>query len=121
MKHTSLSAVEEPPLRWEEFMRVEMRVGTVLSAEVFKEARKPAYKLLIDFGPYGQRKSSAQLTQRYQPEDLVGRQVVAVLNFPPKQIATLRSECLVLGAVGEGNEVTILSPNLPVANGLRIG
>ncbi len=101
-------------------MKVDIRVGTVVSAEVFTAARKPAYKLVIDFGPLGTRKSSAQITRLYTPEDIIGRQVVAVVNFPPKQIATLRSECLVLGAV-DGEEVTLLTPDKQTANGLRIG
>lgn len=108
-------------LTWKEFMHVEMRIGTILSAEVFKEVRNPAYRMIIDFGPYGKRKTSAQLTQLYQPEDLIGKQIVGVLNFPPKQIATLRSECLILGALGKNQEVTILNPERPVPNGLRIG
>ena len=107
-------------LTWGEFMKVDIRVGTIVSAEVFKEARKPAYKLVIDFGSLGIRKSSAQITRLYAPEELIGKQVVAVVNFPPKQIATIRSECLVLGAVN-GDEVTLLSADKPVANGLRIG
>ncbi len=107
-------------LTWDEFMKVDIRVGTIVSAEVFKEARKPAYKLVIDFGSLGIRKSSAQITRLYAPEELIGKQVVAVVNFPPKQIATIRSECLVLGAVN-GDEVTLLSADKPVANGLRIG
>src|SRR5690606_4580075 len=75
-------------LSWDDFQKVEMRVGTILSAEVFKGARSPAYKMVLDFGDLGTRKTSAQLTTLYQPENLVGRQVVAVINFPPKQIAT---------------------------------
>ncbi len=109
-----------PHLTWAEFMNVDIRVGTILHAEPFKEARKPAYKLIVDFGGLGQRKSSAQITKRYAPEDLPGKQVVAVVNFPPKQIATMRSECLVLGVV-DGDAVTLLSPDKPVPNGLRIG
>ncbi len=107
-------------LSWDDFMKVEIRVGTVISAEVFTAARKPAYKLVIDFGPLGTRKSSAQITRLYTPEDIIGKQVVAVVNFPPKQIATLRSECLVLGAV-DGEEVTLLTPNKQTTNGLRVG
>lgn len=108
-------------LTWDEFSRVEMYVGTVVSAELFKEVRNPAYKLQIDFGDLGMRKSSAQITDLYQPEDLVGKQVVAVLSFPPKQIATIMSECLVLGAVGNDKVVTLLKPERPVSNGTRIG
>lgn len=105
---------------WNDFEKIDMRVGTIVSAEVFAEARKPAYKLRIDFGEaIGTRKSSAQVTDFYRPEELVGKQVVAVVNFPPKQIGPLRSECLVLGAVGDGG-VTLLHPGLPVADGTRI-
>ncbi|OAV44640.1 tRNA-binding protein [Lewinella sp. 4G2] len=109
------------PLSWAEFERVEMRVGTVLSAKPFPEARNPSYQLRIDFGSeIGERKTSAQITDRYLPEDLVGRQVVAVVNFPPKQIANMMSECLVLGGM-EGKVVTLLKPDFPVVNGTRIG
>jgi tRNA-binding protein len=107
-------------LTWSEFLRVEMRVGTILEAEVFREAKKPAYKLLIDFGELGLRKSSAQIAQLYQPEELRGRQVIAVVNFPPKQIANLRSECLVLGAVGSKGEVILLQPDRAVPNGWKV-
>lgn len=99
-----------------------MRVGTVVAAREFPEARRPAYVLHIDFGVgIGQRKTSAQITDRYRPEELVGRRVVAVVNFPPKQIANLMSECLVLGAVDEGGVVTLLAPDGAVTNGTRIG
>ena len=108
-------------LTWGEFERVEMRVGTILKAEIFAEVRNPAYKLTIDFGPLGIKKSSAQITMLYQPEDLAGRQVIAVINFPPKQIATMMSECLVLGSVGEEKAVTLLAPERAVPNGLRVG
>ncbi len=107
-------------ISWADFAKIDMRVGTILGAEVFKQARKPAYKLVIDFGPLGVRKSSAQITLRYQPDELIGKQVIAVVNFPPKQIATMKSECLVLGSV-DGDEVTLLTADLPVENGLRIG
>ena len=109
-------------LPWGEFDRVEIRAGTIVSAEVFKEAHKPAYKLVVDFGQYGTRRSSAQITKLYTPEKLVGKQVIAVLNFPTKQIANFHSECLVLGCVGDGPaEVTLLSPDMHVKNGLRVG
>ena len=102
-------------------MKVEMRTGTIIKAEVFEEARKPAYKITIDFGEYGIRKTSAQVTKLYSIEDLKGRQVVGVINFPPKQIATMMSECLLLGAVGPDGEVTLLQPERETLNGLRIG
>ena len=109
-------------LTWSEFERVEMRMGTILEAKDFPEARNPAYKLTIDFGAeIGVRKTSAQITKRYQKEDLLGRQIVAVVNFPKNQIGKFMSECLVLGSVGEGNDIVLLSPDFRVENGLRIG
>lgn len=108
-------------LSWSEFERVEMRVGTIVEAEVFEAARNPAYKLVVDFGPLGRKRSSAQITDLYQPEGLIGKQVVAVVNFPPKQIANLMSECLVLGTLGEHKVVTLLQPEREVPNGLRVG
>lgn len=110
-------------IEFEHFERVEMRVGRIVSAEPFPEARKPAYRLRIDFGPeVGERQSSAQLTVTYpDPAALVGRQVVAVLNFPARRIAGFRSEVLVLGAMGEGGAVHLLAPDPPSAEGLRIG
>lgn len=108
-------------LSWDEFQQVDMRIGTIIQADVFKEARNPAYKVIVDFGEeIGTRKSSAQITALYTPEELIGKQVVAVINFPPKQIANLMSECLILGAVN-GKEVTLLSLDKPASNGLRIG
>lgn len=107
-------------INWEDFMKVDMRVGTVLSAELFKELRNPAYKLKIDFGELGIKKSSSQLTDLYQPEDLVGKQVIAVVNFPPKQIKNMMSECLVLGLVGDSKSVTLVHPDRPVKNGMRL-
>ena len=108
-------------LKWSEFECVDMRVGTIISVSDFPEARKPAFQLNIDFGDViGIRKTSAQITKRYQRQELVGKQVIAVVNFPKKQIANFMSECLLLGAV-EGEEVTVLNPDLPVPNGLRIG
>lgn len=102
-------------------MHVEMRVGTIISAEIFSEVRNPAYKITVDFGEFGLRKTSAQVTALYRPEELIGKQVVAVINFPPKQIATMMSECLILGGLGDNKEVTLLQPERPVKNGTRIG
>jgi tRNA-binding protein len=112
---------KDDSLSWQDFLKVEMRVGTVVSAEVFAEARNPAYKMLIDFGAYGLKKTSAQITKLYQPEGLIGKQVIAVVNFPPKQIANIMSECLVLGVMGDDKEVTLIEPGKKVKNGKRIG
>jgi tRNA-binding protein len=107
-------------LSWADFEKVEMRVGTIIEVNDFPEARNPSYQLLIDFGDeIGQRKTSAQITSLYKKEELLGKQVVAVVNFPKKQIANFMSECLVLGAVEEKN-VTLLQPGKQVQNGLRI-
>ena len=107
---------------FEEFVAIDMRVGTVLEAAPFPEARKPAIKLVIDFGPeIGVRRSSAQLTVHYEPAKLVGRQVVAVVNFPPRRIAGFASEVLVLGAMPSPTEVVLLAVDQAVANGTRIG
>lgn len=106
---------------WSDFEKIKMRVGTVIEAIVFEEAKRPAYKLLIDFGDFGIKKSSAQITDLYKPADLVGKQIIAVVNFPPKQIATMMSECLVLGAVDDHNAVTLLGVDKVVKNGSRIG
>ena len=109
-------------LSWSEFEKVEMRIGTIVAVNDFPEARKPAFQLKIDFGPaIGIRKSSAQVTKRYKKEDLLNRQIVAVVNFPPKQIGKFNSECLILGAVGNDGEVTLLAPDFKIENGLRIG
>ncbi|WP_300664354.1 tRNA-binding protein [Fluviicola sp.] len=108
-------------LTWDEFMKVEMRVGTIISAEIFKEVRNPAYKITVDFGEFGIRKTSAQITALYQAEELIGKQIVAVINFPPKQIANMMSECLVLGGIGDNKEVTLLQPERAVKNGTRVG
>lgn len=108
-------------ITWSDFSKIEIRTGTIIAAEVFKEARQPAYKLKIDFGELGIKKSSAQITQLYDPETLIGKQVIAVVNFPPKQIATVLSECLVLGSIGDNKVITLLTTERPVENGLRIG
>ncbi|MFT4800807.1 MAG: tRNA-binding protein [Flavobacteriaceae bacterium] len=107
-------------LSWSDFEKVEMRVGTVIAVVDFPEARNPSYKLTIDFGEkIGIRKTSAQVTVLYKREDLLNKQVVAVVNFPKKQIANFMSECLILGAVN-GKEVNLLQPNFKTKNGLRI-
>ena len=110
-------------IEFDDFLRVDMRVGRIFSAEPFPEARHPSYKLRIDFGPdIGERVSAAQLTVTYpDPATLVGRQVVAVLNFPPRRIAGLASQVLVLGAMGEAGQVYLLEPNPASPEGLRIG
>jgi tRNA-binding protein len=109
-------------ITWNDFEKVEMRIGTILEVLDFPEARQPAYQLIIDFGAeIGVRKSSAQITKRYSKEELLGNQIVAVVNFPKKQIANFMSECLVLGAVGPGNDIVLLNPGFEVENGLRVG
>ena len=108
-------------ISWNDFMKVELRVGRIVAAEVFKEARKPAYKLQVDFGPeLGIRKSSAQITALYQPEALVGRLVVAVVNFPKKQIGPLMSECLVTGFHNADGDVALCVPDKEVPLGTRL-
>ncbi|MBI1222141.1 MAG: tRNA-binding protein [Bacteroidetes bacterium] len=106
---------------WKHFESVEIRCGTVIQAETFPEARKPAIKLWIDFGEFGIKKSSAQITELYDPQSLLKQQVIAVLNFPPKQIGPFISECLVLGVLGNDSGISLLKPDYPVKNGLRIG
>lgn len=110
-------------IEFDDFLRVDMRVGRILAADPFPEARKPSYRLRIDFGPeIGERVSSAQLTVTYPDRAaLVGRQVVAVLNFPPRRIAGFASEVLVLGAMGDGGAVHLLAPDPACPEGLRIG
>ena len=113
--------MDDTTLNWSDFSKVDMRVGTIVAAEVFEEARRPAYKLRVDFGELGIRKSSAQITKLYSSDELIGQQVIAVVNFPPKQIANMMSECLVLGAIDEDHEVILLQPERNTKNGLRIG
>lgn len=109
-------------INYTDFDKIQIRVGTIIEAMDFPEARNPAIKLTIDFGSeFGILKSSAQITKRYQKEALLNRQVVAVVNFPKKQIGKYMSECLVLGAVGEEGDVILLQPDFKIPNGLRIG
>lgn len=107
-------------ITWNDFEKVEIRVGTIIEADDFPEAKNPAYKLKIDFGKSGIKNSSAQIMKLYKKEDLPGKQVIAVVNFPPKQIANFLSECLVLGVVLENKEVVLLQPERKVLNGNRI-
>ena len=105
---------------YEDFLKLEIRAGKIIKAEVFPEARKPAYKLWIDFGELGVKKSSAGLTKLYQPQDLIGRQILAVTNFPPKQVANFISEVLVLGVVLDDGKVALVQPDREVPPGKRI-
>lgn len=108
-------------INWSDFERVELRAGTIVSAEVFPEARVPAYKLLVDFGPdIGRRKSSAQITDLYEADELVGKQVVAVVNFPPKQIGPFLSECLVTGFHRDDGKVVLATVDSDVPNGAKL-
>lgn len=103
------------------FYQLEMRVGTITEVAPFDKAKKPAYQLTIDFGTFGIKKSSAQITAYYTPEKLKGKQVIAVVNFPPKQIANFFSECLVMGVYDENNNVVLLQPERYVTNGCKVG
>jgi tRNA-binding protein len=108
-------------ITWNDFEKIEMLVGTIIDATDFANAKKPAYQLTIDFGAAGIKRSSAQITALYQKENLIGKQVIAVVNFPVKQIANFFSECLVLGVYNENNDVVLLQPSLAVKNGCKIG
>ena len=109
-------------ISWVDFEKIDIRVGTIVNAQTFEKAKKPAYKLTIDFGAaIGHKKSSAQITENYSPDDLEGKQIIAVVNFGPKQIADYISECLVLGIYTEDKSVVLLQPANGVTNGLKIG
>jgi tRNA-binding protein len=108
-------------ISWDDFEKIDIRAGTILEVRDFEKAKKPAYQLRIDFGELGIKNSSAQITALYTKESLVGMQVVAIINFPPKQIANFFSECLVLGVYNQQNEVVLLNPSFPVNNGDKIG
>lgn len=107
-------------IEFSDFMKVEIRVGTIVAVEDYPEARKPAYKLEIDFGELGRKRSSAQITVHYKKEELVGKQVLAVVNFPPKQIGKFMSEVLTLGLPDSNGSVVLVAPTLPVPNGARL-
>lgn len=112
----------KPEISWEDFDKIDIRTGTIISVNDFEKARNPSYQLEIDFGDLGIKKSSAQITAFYKKEDLIGKQILAVVNFPKKQIANFFSECLVLGVYGENKqEVTLLTTSLPAKNGLQVG
>ena len=116
-----LNAPAAPPVTFDTFLAVDIRVGTIVTAEPFPEARKPALKLVIDFGPViGRKKSSAQITEHYTPESLVGRQVAAVVNFPPRQIGKFMSEVLTLGFADSAGAVILFEPDHPVPDGSRL-
>ena len=109
-------------ITWDDFSRIELRVGTIIEAKEFPEARKPAYKLKVDFGPdIGIKESSAQITDLYTTDELIGKQVVGVVNFPPRQIGPFMSECLVTGFYRDDNAVVLAVPEREVANGAKLG
>lgn len=108
-------------ISFSDFEKIDIRAGTILEAEAFPEAKKPAYKLKIDFGPLGIKKSSAQITKLYSTEDLIGKQILAVVNFPPRQIGPFLSEVLVLGVYGNEGEVILLQTERNVENGGKVG
>ncbi|MBO9658074.1 MAG: tRNA-binding protein [Chitinophagaceae bacterium] len=109
-------------ISWDDFEKVDMRAGTIIEVNDFPKAKRPAYKLRIDFGgEVGIRQSSAQITKLYTKEELLNRQVIAVVNFPPKQIADFMSQCLVLGVYDENKDVILLQPAKPVSNGMKVG
>lgn len=108
-------------ITWDDFAKIDIRVGTITEVNNFPQAKNPAYQITIDFGESGIKKSSAQITRLYDKDSLIGRQVIAIVNFPPKQIANFFSECLVLGIYTDKKEVVLLAPDRPVQNGWKIG
>ncbi|HPH36808.1 tRNA-binding protein [Sediminibacterium sp.] len=108
-------------ISWQDFEKIDIRTGTILEANPFPEAIKPAYQLKIDFGELGIKQSSAQITVHYSIDELIGKQIIAVVNFPPKKIAHFFSECLVLGVYDENNQVILLQPDKSTKNGFKIG
>jgi tRNA-binding protein len=110
-----------PLIQWEDFQKIDLRIGTIIQVELFAEAKKPAYKLWVDLGEaLGVKKSSAQITRLYRPDDLIGLQVLCVVNFPPRQIANFMSEILVTGLVSDNGDVVLMHPGQPVPNGTRL-
>ena len=109
------------PIEWSDFEKIDIRVGTILEINDFPKAKRPAWQLTLDFGELGIKKSSAQITDLYEQQELIGRQVLAVVNFPPKQIANFFSECLVLGVYTDKKEVVLVSPDRRVENGWKLG
>ena len=109
-----------PQISWQDFEKVELRVGTIIKTESFPEAKKPAYKLWIDFGKFGIKKSSAQITKIYKKENLIGKQIIGVINFPPKQISTFSSEVLTTGFILDDNKVVLAAPDKKVPNGSKL-
>lgn len=112
--------MDNSEITWSDFAKLDIRTGTIEEAIVFEKARVPAYQLKVNFGELGIKKTSAQITTLYNPQNLIGKQVIAVVNFPPKQIANFMSECLILGAV-DGDDVILIQPDSVVKNGLSIG
>ncbi|HEY6901017.1 MAG TPA: tRNA-binding protein [Puia sp.] len=110
-----------PPIEWQDFEKIDIRVGTIVEVSDFPKAKRPAWQLSIDFGDLGIKKSSAQITDLYEKQELIGRQVLAVVNFPPKQIANFFSECLVLGVYTDKKEVVLIQPDRKVENGWKLG
>jgi tRNA-binding protein len=110
-----------PTIEWQDFEKIDIRVGTILEVSDFPKAKKPSWQLTIDFGDLGIRRSSAQITDLYEKQELIGKQVMAVVNFPPKQIANFFSECLVLGVYTDKKEVVLIGPDRKVTNGWKLG